>query len=330
MEGMKWDPENNIITEMLRKHYDVQLSDDPDYVFFSDYGSDFLSYDSIKIYVALEFISPDFTLTDYAIGMHNLQFEDRYIKLPPMMYYWYPYPKDNVLERSNFTKQDMEKKEYFAVFVHSSETGLVRNAFFDKVNGYKKITSGGRFRNNIGYFIKDQKELISKSKFYFAMENTENADSHRLSEAFYNKAMAIYWGDKSIGKMFNTKAFINCHEYENFDDVLGRIKEIDTNDDLYISMMRQPVLADGFTFEQPKKKLECFLCNIFDQDYEKARRRSRTHYAIVHAEIYKEGLKYYTQKKYILSCFKRFFLTILEQLFLKIGKAKRGLFRGSI
>jgi hypothetical protein len=322
-EGVKWDPANNIITEMLRKHYDVQLSEDPDYVFFSNYGADFLSHDGIRIYVAREFISPDFTLADYAIGMHNLQFEDRYIKPPSFYLIWYPYPKNTILSRSNFTMKELERKEYFAAFIHSSETGPVRNAFFDKVNKYKKVISGGRFRNNIGYFINDKGKLISKSKFYFAMENTEDSDSHRLSEAFYHKAMAIYWGDKSVSKMFNTKAFVNCHEFDNFDDVLEQIKKIDANDDLYISMMRQPVLADGFTFQQAEKELECFLCNIVDQDYEKARRRSRTHYAIIHAEIYKEGLKYYTQKKYISSVFKRYFLTVLEKLFLKIGKARR-------
>jgi hypothetical protein len=192
---------------------------------------------------------------------------------------------------------------------------------FDKLGKYKPISSGGKFRNNIGYFVKNKDPLISKSKFYFAMSNRLYNNNEKIIEAFYNKTMPIYWGDPKIGEYFNTSAFINCHEYDSFDDVVARIKEIDNDDGLYISMMRQPVLAEGFTFEKMEKGLEDFLCHIFDQDYEKARRENRTHRAAMHNEIYRLGYKYYNQKVYVMD--------VVARLFKFAGKIKRLLFKRS-
>jgi hypothetical protein len=301
-DGFKFDPSHNIIGDILRKHYMVQLTDDPDYVIYSCDGTDFINYDCIRINIDLEMLVPDFNLTDYAIGEHCLQLDDRYMLFFPMVCFSSnSFSKEKILKRSNFSHQDMEKKEIFASFIHAWPGAQERNAMFDKLNKYKPISSGGRFRNNIGYFIKDKGPFISKSKFHFAMSNRMYNSNEKIFEAFYNKTMPIYWGDPKIGRYFNTSAFINCHDYDSFDDVIARIKEIDNDDDLYVSMMRQPVLAEGFTFEKMEKGLEDFLCHIFDQDYEKAKRRVTTHRAAMHSEIYRAGYKYYNHKLYLMA-----------------------------
>nr|MBC8391454.1 hypothetical protein [Deltaproteobacteria bacterium] len=43
-----------------------------------------------------------------------------------------------------------------------------------------------------------------------------------------------------VAKDFNTKSFINCHEYDSFEEVIERIIEVDTHDDLYQEYLREP------------------------------------------------------------------------------------------
>lgn len=55
---------------ILCKHYEVEVCDDADYVFFSTMGDSHWSAsdDCIKIYQTGENIVPDFNGCDYAIG----------------------------------------------------------------------------------------------------------------------------------------------------------------------------------------------------------------------------------------------------------------------
>jgi len=293
-----YDWDDNIIIRILSRHYNVEISDKPEYVIFSNYGYGFLDYDCIRIQVMLEYITPDFRLADYAIGFHsNLKYEDCYFNSYASLFYpaHLRLQKDKILNKQFFEKTDLEKKNKFAIFIHQNGGGTVRNAFFDKLSEYKEITAAGLWKNNIGYTVKQENKnkLISESKFYFSMSNTENSPDERITEAYQNKTIPIYWGDKEIGKKFNTKGFINCHDFHDFDAVYEKIKEIDNNDDLYISMMRQPVFAEGWSFEKAEKELEEYLIYIFDQEYEKAFRRKTTplYFLIVYEKICKYGDK---------------------------------------
>ena len=71
------------IYQILIKKYNVIIDKNPDYLFFSDHGYNHLKYTNcIKIYYTCENMIPNFNQCDYAIGMHYLSFEDRYIRFP--------------------------------------------------------------------------------------------------------------------------------------------------------------------------------------------------------------------------------------------------------
>lgn len=71
---------------------------------------------------------------------------------------------------------------------------------------------------------------------------------------------------------FNEKAFINCSDYPDFDRVLERVIELDTDNNQYMEMLRAPVFRENY-LEQNKEELEKFLIHIFEQEKEEAFRR---------------------------------------------------------
>ena len=57
-------------------------------------------------------------------------------------------------------------------------------------------------------------------------------------------SIPIYWGNPEISKEFNTKSFINFHDYNTIDDVINKIIELDNNDKLYEEYLQQPFVTD--------------------------------------------------------------------------------------
>ena len=52
-------------------------------------------------------------------------------------------------------------------------------------------------------------------------------------------SIPIYWGDPIIYKDFNTKSFINYSDYENEDDLINKIIDIDNNLINYIKILNE-------------------------------------------------------------------------------------------
>ena len=65
--GGRFDPENNFIVNILRKNFDVQLSDNPDYLIYSVNSKDYLNYNCVRIFYTAENLVPDFNVCDYLI-----------------------------------------------------------------------------------------------------------------------------------------------------------------------------------------------------------------------------------------------------------------------
>ena len=64
-------------------------------------------------------------------------------------------------------------------------------------------------------------------------------------EALITNTIPIYWGDPEIGNDFNTKAFINCHDFDSMDAVIEHIKKIDQDESLYREYLSEPLLVDN-------------------------------------------------------------------------------------
>ena len=294
-----FSPENNFIMDILKRKYKVVLSEQPDYIFSSCFSKEYLNYDCLRIFYTGENICPDFNVFDYAIGYEYLSFGDRYIRLPN--YYiseTYGNDVDMMMKKHLHNENILAQKSDFCSFVVSKGNGYVdkkREEFFHILNKYKKVNSGGRYLNNIGKpeGIEDKYAFQSKHKFAIAFENVkhEGYTTEKIVQAFAAKTIPIYWGNPSVIKMFNSKSFINCNDFENFSDVVSYIERIDNDSNLYLAMINEPALIRDLSISDKRIEFENFLYHIFDQEYRKAFRCDRVGYGKMQSDELKKYKK---------------------------------------
>lgn len=265
----------NIIINILRKYYEVIVEDkQPEYLFYSVFGHDNLKYeDSIRIFWTGENVIPDFNICDYAIGFAKIEFEDRYKRVP--LYYFYKEDYKKAMVKNDYVDTSLLNRKFCNYIYSNGNADPSRDYFFKELSKYKNVDSGGRHLNNIGESIDDKLDFQSKYKFSIAFENSSANGyvTEKILQAFAARTIPIYWGDSNISDDFNTKAFINCHDYDSFDDVIQKIIEIDNDDDEYIKMMMEPFKVGEYS-EEPLWEFESFLHEIIDRPLENCRRRA--------------------------------------------------------
>lgn len=264
-----FDKEDNDFTNILRERYDVEISNTPDYIFFSTFGKHFLDYDCVKIYYTGECIVPDFNLCDYAMAFDHINFGDRYLRVPLYELFQYKQRYQTLIDGTIPAKSKTE----FCGFVVSNDQGMKeRLQMFKLLSAYKKVDSGGRYMNNIGGPIKDKFAFDQSHKFSLAFENCSHKGytTEKIVEAFAAGAIPIYYGNPEIGLEFNTKAFVSIHDFESLEDAVKRVIEIDQDDKLYKQMKAEPIITGA---RKDDSELRSFLYAIFDQPLETARRR---------------------------------------------------------
>ena len=299
-----WDSFNkdeNLFTIMLRKHFDVEISDDPDFVICSNRGEPFeyMKYDCVRIMVMGENLSPDFTVFDYCIGFDFLEFGDRYFRLPFAFYFddakpWIP--ERLTRERA---EEILKSKEYFCNFIyrHKSSHGI-REQLFYALNEYKKVVSPGSYLNNIGNGGKrcswsEKHKYLELSKFTIAGDSIHYPGfvTEKIVDPFKAHSIPVYFGSTRICEDFNKDAFIWCENEDDVDATVERVMEIDQNDELYLDMIMKDPLPTHDYVENKYKQLEAFLVNIFSKEPEEAMRRVRYFCADIHEGYLKEYMK---------------------------------------
>jgi len=260
-----FDKYNNDFVRILSKYFVVNISDKPDYLFCSCFGVKHLKYNCIKIFYTGENIKPNLDIYDYAIGFDKIENSRRYLRWP--LYKLFQYRKDLKLALSSNNPYKNVKKDGFCSFVVSNSYAMKeRKVIFDKLNEYKKVSSGGKYLNNIGGPVDNKIEFQSRHKFVIAFENSSapGYTTEKIVQAFASRSIPIYYGNPNIGNEFNEKAFINCHNYQNLDEVVEKVKLVDNNDQIFNEMINEPITDIDLLDEKP---LESFLLNIFDRNY---------------------------------------------------------------
>ena len=275
------------LLNLINENYDIEITNDldADYVIHSCMGYEVLKYSGIRIYVSGECVSPNFNTSDYALAFDRMSFGDRNHWFPLIKIYTDAY---KVLQnpRPN-TDEVINQKTDFCAYVMSNtkNSSNERAQIFDLLNAYKTVNSGGKWRNNVGGPISNKLEFQTKHKFAIAFENYSHPGylTEKFAEAAQAEAIPIYWGEPEIGNYFNSKAFINCHDYPSLDAAVARVIEIDQDDTLYQAMLDEPwFIGELEPKELQTKTIQSFLINIFDQSHEQAYRRNRSRWGIKH------------------------------------------------
>ena len=295
-----------VFLQHLQERYEVEISDEPDWLVYSVFGTEHLKYNNcVKIFYTGENQAPDFNLCDYALGFDYIDFGDRYMRLP----LWLLYPNDIHAMLHKHERPTLDSKTDFCSFVVSNPHGNeTRAKFMDMLSEYKQVHSGGRWRNNVGGPIADKLAFQKKHKFSMAFENTiyPGYTTEKLVQSFAAQTVPIYWGDPRVAETFNNEAFINCNDYPDLESVIERVKEIDQNDVLWLKMIETPALRDPEIIHKSLTDLDAFLQHIFDQEPQAARRFSRDYWAakqlqqrLHEVKAYQHSLRCHFEKFYM-------------------------------
>jgi hypothetical protein len=236
----------NPIYYILAKKFDLEISSNPDFLVYSCFGTDFLKYKCVRIFYTGENVRPDFNECDYAFSFDFPVTEKNY-RLP--VYGWHP-GVDKLIAQPD-VDTIFSTKTKFCNFVYSNNRAKERIRFFEKLSRYKQVDSGGKVLNNIGHRVGNKAVFLKPYKFTIAFENESypGYTTEKIWEAKVAQTVPIYWGNPLVHKDFNPKAFVNCHDYKNFDKVIERIVEIDNNDDLYRQYLSEPFFYDNIPSE---------------------------------------------------------------------------------
>jgi hypothetical protein len=253
----------NFFVKTLSERFEI-IRDDvtPDYLMFGDrnFGNNneiFNNRNCVKIFFTGENERPWNYKCHYSISFDHHEFDGKNYRLPLYVIYDYDnhfrdVPNTDTDNRSPSDLLELNKKE-FCSFVVKNGACEMRNKWFHKLSEYRKVTSAGPLFNNIGYVlprgdgsVEAKLKFLNSYKFNLCFENSSYPGyvTEKLYEALCAKTIPIYWGSSTVEVDFNTKAFLNWHDYGNDEDFLKAIKEIDEDPYLYEEMYLQPMFSD--------------------------------------------------------------------------------------
>lgn len=283
-------PKVSLYYQIYSKYYDVELCDEsPDLVIAGNLGDPFqwAKYrDCPRLMEICENISPDFTSFDYVMGFDFITFSDRYIRMP------FAYIRDEgSYIPQKLTREDaeriMKEKKYFCNFIYNHEPNHgMRKKLFDALNEYKEVTSAGPYLNNavekgitsnknIDY--KEKYEIVKNSKFTIAVDSISYPGfvTEKITHAFMNHSIPIYFGNPEIGRDFNTDACIVCKGVDDIERVVNEVIRLDNDDEAYMDMLMKCPLPSYDHIKKKYDELESFLLNITSRPREQRIRRVR-------------------------------------------------------
>jgi len=323
-----FNQENNFLINPIREKYHVEVvrAKEADYVFYSMHSDEhlFVSDDKIKIYYTQENIVPDFNLCDYAIGFEYMNFGDRFLRIPGYMDDAFV-PDIKLAEKKTEFPEDFsvakDKPDFCSYTI--SNPNRASELFFElceKLGQYKKVDSGGRWRNNVGGPVKDKLAFDRTHKFSIAFENTAHPGytTEKIAQAFAAQTVPIYWGDSTIVKQFNPKAFINVTDHSTIDEVVELVKKLDQDDELWLSYIQQPLYSIGQkTSTEYEAELSRFLLNIVSQPLELSQRRNRVFWGKMFLEQARRNAEF-EQKQNSIKFIAIRFAVLLKKKMLKL------------
>jgi hypothetical protein len=259
-----FNPYDNYFTNLLKDNFHVEISNNPDYVFFSIFGNVHQQLNCKKIFYTGENLAPPMQYANYAMSFDYLD-DPRHYRIP----HYLLYPGYYELVNKKVDEKLLNRK--FCSFIVSNGGCDVRNNFFQKLSKYKKVDSGGRFMNNIGKSVDNKVQWIKDYKFNIAFENNAYRPQHigytteKIMEPMTVNTLPIYWGNPKIDLEFNTKSFINYSDFKSEEDMIEYIVELDKNDDKYMEVLKQAWLVNNEIIESNKiENIKAFLYKIFE------------------------------------------------------------------
>ena len=262
-----FDKTNNYFYNLLKEEFDVEISDRPDYLFFSIFGNNHQNYNCTKIFYTGENVPPPLSHCDYSFSFDNIDSLKNY-RLPHYLLYdgYYELARPKVIEESLVRRK-------FCNFVATNGNCQERNQFVIQLSKYKKVDSGGRWMNNIGFAVDNKRRFQSGYKFSVAFENNAyrpqfpGYTTEKIMEPMTVNSIPIYWGNPEIYKEFNTKSFVNYYDFSSMGEMIDYIITLDKDDEKYLQLLKNDWFVGNNIPENNKiENIKNFLYNIFKKN----------------------------------------------------------------
>jgi len=265
-----FQPDNNFFIHIIREiKEDVFLTapENADVIIYSCFGESHRKYNCKKIFFTGENLRPNFNECDLSISFDFDTYNNRNFRLP----LWYLYidwfgvksygnpnwliPVEYLYGGNDFYKKEKNK---FCSTVFSSSYSTRFN-MVNLLNTYKNVDCYGKIHNNkLPDGEKYKMDIISNYKFNICFENTiyPGYFTEKLLQAKVAGCIPIYYSDKSYSNDFNTKCCINMIDFEDQNNLLEYIKEIDSNSRLYSNILNENIFNDIPNLYKIKKYLK--------------------------------------------------------------------------
>lgn len=255
-----------------------------------------------KVFWTGENIRQDMSKCDFAFGFdYEEQIKNKnYTRLP--LYVYYGGGKDLIKQKNYNPKKILSSKTKFCNYIYSKDA-KERTDFFKELSKYKKIDAPGKSINNSPPILPSKftnfakniqtiespfkkyylSSLISRHfgnwrtsvinyqknyKFTIAFENSSYTGytTEKIYHPMLANSIPIYWGNPEIDREFNTKSFVNWHEYNDHKKVVDVVISLDQNNKKYEKMLSQPWLkGNKINKWMDQEKIKNQLKRILDE-----------------------------------------------------------------
>jgi len=242
-QGYQDDKAYTFLTQRLLADTRIKLVEtEADIAFGSVFGSGELP-GRIRCLFLGENFSADFSRYNFSVSHHQAQLINGCHNLTwPLFAIYYDLA-------SLQSKPELDKSK-FCAFVVSNPNCRVRNEFFDSLSRYRKVDSGGRYRNNLGYSIEGIHseegiiDFLRDYRFNIAFENSSSPYycTEKIAQSMAAGTVPIYWGDPVVDTYFNPQSFIWAQDQEA---AIRQVCALDQDPQAYAALYAQPWLQPG-------------------------------------------------------------------------------------
>ena len=267
-----FDKTDNYFYNLLKKEFNIEISKEPDYLFFSVFSLNHLNYKCKKIFYTGENFRPPLHICDYAFSFDYID-DPKHYRLPHYLLY------DGYYELANKKVDESLLNRKFCNFIVSNSNYSIRNTFFSKLSKYKKVDSGGRYLNNIGGPISNgrwphnvnnaivqKRKFQSEYKFSIAFENSVymGYTTEKILDPMTVNSIPLYLGNPRINEEFNAKSFVSFTNFSSMEEMINYVIELDKDDKKYFETLKNPWFTDNIVPANCKiDNIKKFLYSIF-------------------------------------------------------------------
>ena len=276
------EPCEDYLSAWAEQHGAVWDNEAPDILFYACGGEEHITHPAaVKVCWVQENLFPNFNVCDYAISHVRDSIGGRNL--------YYPYAMESLRERIELPPiSPIAARRPFGIFIasqaHMGQGAILRKTFTEQLmQRYKQVDCPGKVLHNVDIpelvdrfcadWNKSKREVISRYKFLITFENT-NTDGYiteKLVDAFAANTVPIYWGSEGNLAPFPKEAVICANDYPNLDSLIARIREVDENEELYLSILRANPLRQASFWELIEERhtgLRQFLDQIYSTTVE--------------------------------------------------------------